>query len=80
MENICPYILQLAELPNKPDKPLRYIDDGFFYWTTGLDNLNRFMTYINDQHNTIKFSFEMSQVDILFLNTLVSIDPVTRKM
>jgi hypothetical protein len=65
---------------NKPDNPLRYIDDGFFYWTTGLDNLNDFITYMNQQHNTIKFTFEMSQVEIPFLDTMVRIDPVTRKM
>jgi hypothetical protein len=65
---------------NKPDTPLRYIDDGFFYWTKGLDNLQRFMEYMNLQHPTIKFTFEMSQVEILFLDTLVRIDPFSRRM
>jgi hypothetical protein len=65
---------------NKPINPLRYIDDGFFYWTTGLDNLNKFMDFMNEQHDTIKFTFEYSQIEIPFLDTLVRIHPTTRKM
>jgi hypothetical protein len=65
---------------NKPTNPLRYIDDRFFYWTTGIDNLSKFMEYMNQQHATIKFTFETSQIEIPFLDTLVRIDPISRRM
>jgi hypothetical protein len=68
-----------AGTTNKPQNPLRYIDDGFFYLSTGLNNLQRFMEYMNAPHPTIKFTFEMSQIEIPFLDTLVRIDPTTRK-
>jgi hypothetical protein len=51
----------------------------YLYWTTGIDNLNRFMTYMDAQHDTFKFTFETSQIEIPFLDTLVRIDPVTRR-
>jgi hypothetical protein len=69
-----------AGTTNKPINPLRYIDDGFFYWSMGLENLQKFMEYMNTQHPTIKFTFEISQIEIPFLDTLVRIDPTTRKM
>ena len=66
--------------PIRPDDPMRFIDDGFFYWTHGLDRLEEFMAFMNAFHPTIKFTFEYSPIEIAFLDTLVRIDPVTRKM
>jgi hypothetical protein len=56
---------------NKPATPLRYIDDGFFYWTKGPEKLEEFKNFMNSQHPTIKFTFEQSEIEIPFFDTLV---------
>ena len=55
-------------------KPLfwkRYIDDVFSLWNTSLDKIESFVKKANNFHSTIKFTAEMSQTEITFLDTKV---------
>ena len=61
----------LANYPLKPKKWLRYIDDIFFIWEHGEQELQKWASYLNDCHNTIKFTMEWSLDRINFLDTTV---------
>ncbi len=50
-----------------------YIDDVFMIWTNGLDELKKFIEYLNSVHPTIKFTTEWSETDINFLDTSVKV-------
>ena len=52
----------------------RYIDDIFFIWQYGIEELNGFLTHINIVHRTIKFTTEISKTEINFLNTTVKLN------
>ena len=55
-------------------KPLvwkRYIDDVFCLWDTNEDNIKDFVTRANHYHDTIKFTAEISDSEIAFLDTKV---------
>ena len=55
-------------------KPLvwkRYIDNVFFLWDTNEDNIKEFVTRANHYHDTIKFTAEISDSEIAFLDTKV---------
>ena len=58
----------------KPLLWLRFIDDIFMIWTHGLDELQKFITYLNSIHPKIKFTHEHSEHSIDFLDTTVKID------
>ena len=47
------------------------IDDIFVIWSHGLQELNSFLEYMNQFHNTIKFTMEYSNEQIVFLDTIV---------
>ena len=47
----------------------RFIDDIFFAWTHGEQNLIEFIDYLNHCHNTITFSHEYSYSEVTFLDT-----------
>ena len=64
----------LENWPLKPSLWLRFIDDIFMIWTHGEDNLNKFITYLNKLHPTIKFTHEVSDSSINFLDTAVKIN------
>ena len=49
----------------------RFIDDIFFVWTYGPDELDKFVHYLNGCHRTIKFTIETSSKSINFLDTTV---------
>ena len=51
----------------------RYIDDIFLLWTQGEDQLNSFITYLNNLHPTIKFrsSFSYSEIPFLDVNVML---------
>jgi hypothetical protein len=53
----------------KPTLWIRYIDDIFCIWTDTLDTLKQFLTNLNEEHSTIKFTHEISTstIDILDL-------------
>ena len=53
-------------------KPLvwkRYIDDIFSLWTITRENLTQFIEQANNHHPTIKFTAEISDTEITFLDT-----------
>ena len=61
-------------LSNYHLKPLiwkRFIDDIFLIWTHGEAELLKFVDYMNNQHQTIKFTQEFSYNHINFLDTTV---------
>ena len=69
--------LESKLLSNSQLKPLhyyRYIDDIFFIWPHGLDNLNAFFTSCNDFHPSIKFTHSYSDVEIPFLDVMVQVN------
>ena len=64
-------------LENWPIKPLlwiRFIDDLFCLLQHGSDQLNKFVKYWNEIHDTIKFTHEVSDSEIAFLDTTVKFD------
>ena len=53
----------------KPNLWLRYIDDVFYIWEHGKDELNKWFEHLNHFHKTIKFTNEWSYENINFLDT-----------
>ena len=49
----------------------RYIDSVFCLWDTNEDNIKEFVTRANHYHDTIKFTAEISDSEIAFLDTKV---------
>ncbi len=56
----------------------RFIDDIFFAWTHGEDELLEFIHYLNHCHETIKFSHEYSYSEVIFLDTRLYFDSDNR--
>ena len=56
MDDLESRLLDLA--PVKPYLWLRYIDDIFMVWTAGEEQLQEFLQWINQYHNTIKFTWD----------------------
>ena len=55
-------------------KPLRWkrcIDDVFSLWEKGRETINQFVLEANTHHPTIKFTAEISEKEIPFLDTTV---------
>ena len=76
LANIFMADLEKSMLEKSPIQPLvwwRYIDDIFSIWTSGEQTLSEFVTRLNDNHPTIKFSVEYSNTEIPFLDTKVKI-------
>ena len=61
----------LLSAPYKPHIYLRYIDDIFIIWTGTLVQLQEFYNHCNNFHKSIKFTIEISQEQITFLDTVV---------
>jgi hypothetical protein len=57
----------------KPEFIARLIDDCFFLWTHGIDELNKFITYLNNCHSSIKFEVNYSHEKVCFLDTVTFI-------
>ena len=57
---------------NKPLVWMRFVDDVFFIWTRGEENLKLFINYLNSSHETIKFTSEYSRETISFLDVHVT--------
>ena len=64
----------LANWSLKPLIWLRFIDDIFMTWTHGEDTLGEFIIYLNGIHPTIKFTHELSNTHINFLDTTVKVN------
>ena len=50
---------------------LRFIDDIFMIWNHPKEDLNRFITNLNNFHKTIKFTMESSDYGLPFLDTFI---------
>lgn len=46
----------------------RYIDDVLCIWTEGKDKLDEFLTRLNSSHPTIKFTHQISDTEVTFLD------------
>ena len=57
--------------PKKPTVWLRFIDDIFMIWGHGKQTLEEFDHLANNIHPTIKFSFNNSEQEIPFLDTII---------
>ncbi|KAL8616838.1 hypothetical protein ACOMHN_041757 [Nucella lapillus] len=53
----------------------RYIDDIITIWLYGEDELNKFMTWMNNQHPSIKFTYSYGRTNLPYLDVSLSIDP-----
>ena len=62
-------ILSLSK--TKPLRWKRYIDDIFSLWNVDKEGIEEFITLANQHHPTIKFTAEISDKEINFLDTTV---------
>ena len=59
--------------PFKPTVWLRYIDDIFMIWDHGADELNKFVQHLNTSNENIKFTSEISDKELDFLDVKIKI-------
>ena len=52
---------------------LRYIDDIFLIWNHSREDLDLFITHLNSQVDSIKFSSEITHTSVNFLDMKVQI-------
>ena len=69
MHDLESRLLDLASV--KPYLWLRYIDDIFMIWTAGEDQLQDFLEWINQYHDTIKFTWDWSRKNVNYLDVQV---------
>ena len=69
MDRLERRLIQNAEV--KPHIWWRYIDDIFIVWTEGEEKLKEFIDYLNNAHDTIKFTCKWSDHEIEFLDVKV---------
>ena len=55
----------------KPRTWKRYIDDVFSLWNVSKTEIQTFIELANNNHATIKFTAEISDIEITFLDTCV---------
>ena len=60
--------------PLKPKIFKRFIDDCWFIWPHGEEELNKWLVHLNNFHPTLKFTSEWSYKSINFLDTTISIN------
>ena len=68
--------IETAFLETQQLQPLvwfRYIDDIFFIWTHGEQELQNFLRSLNEFHTDIKFTYESSKESIAFLDLKVTV-------
>ena len=63
---VCTYPLQ-------PILWIRFIDDIFIIWQHGRESLLKFINHLNIVHPTIKFTKEISPIEIPFLDLIIYI-------
>ena len=61
----------IREAQYKPHTWWRFIDDIFIIWTEGEEKLEEFINYLNNAHETIKFTSKWSKERIEFLDVEV---------
>ena len=59
--------------PQQPQLWNRFIDDIFVAWPHGMDSLIKFIEHLNTVHPTIKFTSDISDTEILFLDLTIYI-------
>ena len=69
MDRLERRLIQNAEV--KPHIWWRYIDDIFIVWTEGEEKLKEFIDYLNNAHDTTKFTCKWSDHEIEFLDVKV---------
>ena len=69
MHDLESQLLDLA--PVKPYLWLRYIDDIFMIWTVGEEQLQKFLQWINQYHDTIKFTWDWSRKTVNYLDVQI---------
>ena len=72
--NIFMAMIEIEIINHCTKKPLvwkRYIDDVFSLWDTNLEEVNAFIEQANRYHPTIRFTAEISDKEITFLDTRV---------
>ena len=69
MHDLESQLLDLA--PVKPYLWLRYIDDVFMIWTAGEEQLQEFLHWINQYHDTIKFTWDWSKKTVNYLDVQI---------
>ena len=70
--NIFMAKIETAIIDQHCAKPLvwkRYIDDVFSLWDTNREEINNFIEHANNYHPTIKFTADISDKEIIFLDT-----------
>ncbi len=70
----------LKNAPCQPDLYLRFIDDIFCVFSASITEIENFIEYMNSSHHSIKFTAEISQEEVTFLDTKVKIDPETKEI
>ena len=68
--------IEMAFLETQELQPLvwfRYIDNIFFIWTHGEQELQTFLHSLNEFHTDIKFTYESSKGSMVFLDLKVSV-------
>ena len=69
MAKIETTLIQQSE--TKPKERRRYIDDIFSLWDNDKKEVDQFIEQANKFHPTIKFTAEISENEITFLDTVV---------
>ena len=67
--------LEAAILDSSPTKPTyyrRFIDDIFMIWPHSEEELDKFITHMNNQNKSIQFTYEKNLTEITFLDVIVS--------
>ena len=60
--------------PKKPLLWVRFIDDILLIWDHGEEELQTFISHLNNAHKTIKFTTEISKERVNFLDTSVVVE------
>ena len=66
--------IETAIIDQHSIKPLvwkRYIDDVFSLWDTNREEIDKFIEHANNYHPTIKFTADISDKEIIFLDTCI---------
>jgi len=71
MHNLESQLLDLASV--KPYLLLRYIDDILMIWTAGEELLQELLQWINQYHDTIKFTWDWSRKNVNYLDNIIII-------
>ena len=72
--NIFMAKIETAIIDQHSTKPLvwkGYIDDVFSLWYTNREEINNFIEHANNYHPTIKFTADISDKEIIFLDTCI---------